>query len=145
MNRVVAPGSLSGSFRAPASKSHAHRLLICAALGTAPVTVLCDTFSDDILATIDCLTAMGAQITHEESRISVTPVFASRKPDGLCKLPCRESGALCFAVSAYRLRLRISAVTFAMNASSSIVVVSPLRSRTEMLPASASLAPRTSI
>ncbi|MBP9564402.1 MAG: hypothetical protein KBE33_06360, partial [Faecalibacterium sp.] len=38
-------------------------------------------------------------------------------------LPCRESGALCFAVSAYRLRLRISAVTFAMNASSSIVVV----------------------
>ena len=54
MNRVVAPGSLSGSFRAPASKSHAHRLLICAALGTAPVTVLCDTFSDDILATIDC-------------------------------------------------------------------------------------------
>ena len=79
MNRVVAPGSLSGSFRAPASKSHAHRLLICAALGTAPVTVLCDTFSDDILATIDCLTAMGAQITHEESRISVTPVFASRK------------------------------------------------------------------
>lgn len=93
MNRVVAPGSLSGSFRAPASKSHAHRLLICAALGTAPVTVLCDTFSDDILATIDCLTAMGAQITHEESRISVTPVFASRKPDGLCKLPCRESGS----------------------------------------------------
>ena len=93
MNRVVAPGSLSGSFRAPASKSHAHRLLICAALGTAPVTVLCDTFSDDILATIDCLTAMGAQITHEENRISVTPVFASRKPDGLCKLPCRESGS----------------------------------------------------
>ena len=93
MNRVVAPGSLSGSFRAPASKSHAHRLLICAALGTTPVTVSCDTFSDDILATIDCLTAMGAQITHEESRISVTPVFASRKPDGLCKLPCRESGS----------------------------------------------------
>ena len=93
MNRVVAPGSLSGSFRAPASKSHAHRLLICAALGTAPVTVLCDTFSDDILATIDCLTAMGAQITHEESRISVTPVFASRKLVELCKLPCRESGS----------------------------------------------------
>lgn len=91
MNRVVAPGSLSGSFRAPASKSHAHRLLICAALGTAPVTVLCDTFSDDILATIDCLTAMGAQITHEESRISVTPVFASRKPDGLCSSPAGKA------------------------------------------------------
>ena len=93
MNRVVAPGSLSGSFRAPASKSHAHRLLICAALGTAPVKVLCDTFSDDILATIDCLAAMGAQITREESRISVTPVFANRRHGALCKLPCRESGS----------------------------------------------------
>ena len=87
MNRVIAPGSLSGSFRAPASKSHAHRLLICAALGTAPVTVICDTFSDDILATIDCLAAMGAQITHEESRISVTPVFANRRHDVVCTLP----------------------------------------------------------
>ena len=93
MNRVVAPGSLSGSFRAPASKSHAHRLLICAALGTAPVTIFCDTFSDDILATIDCLNAMGAQITHKESRISVTPVFANRQRIGLCKLFCRESGS----------------------------------------------------
>ena len=93
MNRVVAPGSLSGSFRAPASKSHAHRLLICAALGTAPVTVICDTFSDDILATIDCLAAMGAQITREESRISVTPVFANRRRGASCKLSCRESGS----------------------------------------------------
>ena len=45
----------------------------------------------------------------------------------------------------YRLRFLISEVTFAMNSSTSIVVVSPLRSRTETLPASASLAPRTSI
>ena len=63
MNRVVFPGALSGQFRAPASKSHAHRLLICAALGCAPVTVSCDTFSDDIIATIDCLNAMGAKVS----------------------------------------------------------------------------------
>ena len=42
-------------------------------------------------------------------------------------------------------RVLISSVTFAMNSSTSIVVVSPLRSRTERLPASASFAPRTSM
>lgn len=62
MNRVVFPGALSGQFRAPASKSHAHRLLICAALGHASVRVSCDTFSDDIIATIDCLNAMARRL-----------------------------------------------------------------------------------
>ena len=42
-------------------------------------------------------------------------------------------------------RVLISSVTFAMNSFTSIVVVSPLRSRTERLPASASFAPRTSM
>jgi len=93
MNRVVSPGPLSGTFRAPASKSHAHRLLICAALGRTPVTVFCDTFSDDILATIDCLCAMGAKISVDGSKISVSPVFENPKPIELCKLMCRESGS----------------------------------------------------
>ena len=93
MNRMIAPGDLSGSFRAPASKSHAHRLLICAALGRAPVTVFCGTFSDDILATIDCLRAMGAGITTDGSRILVTPISAETRESELCKLHCKESGS----------------------------------------------------
>lgn len=93
MNRVVMPGALSGCFRAPASKSHAHRLLICAALGRTPVSIFCDTFSDDILATIKCLNAMGAEITHEGSLISVTPVFAAAPAQQPCRLFCRESGS----------------------------------------------------
>ena len=43
------------------------------------------------------------------------------------------------------LRVLISLTTISTKASCSIVVVSPLRSRTLRLPASASLAPRTSI
>ena len=93
MSRVVFPGALSGQFRAPASKSHAHRLLICAALGHASVRVSCDTFSDDILATIDCLNAMGAKITHAGGTISVSPIFANGSPDGVCHLYCKESGS----------------------------------------------------
>ena len=40
MTRTVQPGALSGSVRIPASKSQAHRLLICAALGAAPVELI---------------------------------------------------------------------------------------------------------
>ena len=40
MNRAAAPGPRTGCVRIPASKSQAHRLLICAALGGAPVVLL---------------------------------------------------------------------------------------------------------
>ena len=91
MTRTVAPGALSGSVRIPASKSQAHRLLICAALGKAPVHLLLDGFSDDILATMHCLTALGADIQKTPDGLRVAPI--ARVPEGLCELPCRESGS----------------------------------------------------
>ena len=91
MTRTVAPGALSGSVRIPASKSQAHRLLICAALGKAPVHLTLDGFSDDILATMHCLTALGADIRRTPDGLLVAPI--ARVPDGLCELPCRESGS----------------------------------------------------
>lgn len=93
MRMTISPGALSGRFRAPASKSHAHRLLICAALGAAPTSLLCDTFSDDILATIDCLNAMGAGISRRKNLISVDPIDPHAQKDAPCQLPCRESGS----------------------------------------------------
>ena len=41
MNQTVSPGPRTGSVRIPASKSQAHRLLICAALGAQPVALRC--------------------------------------------------------------------------------------------------------
>ena len=40
MNQTVSPGPRTGSVRIPASKSQAHRLLICAALGAQPVAAM---------------------------------------------------------------------------------------------------------
>ena len=62
MNFVISPGARTGAVRIPASKSQAHRLLICAALGKAPVTVRCDGLNADILATAACLRALGANV-----------------------------------------------------------------------------------
>ncbi|MFQ8778795.1 MAG: hypothetical protein ACLR8E_00280 [Oscillospiraceae bacterium] len=65
MNQTVSPGPRTGSVRIPASKSQAHRLLICAALGAQPVALRCDGVSADIAATARCLSALGADITDD--------------------------------------------------------------------------------
>lgn len=91
MNFVISPGTRTGAVRIPASKSQAHRLLICAALGKAPVTVRCDGLNADILATAACLRALGANIAERDGALCVEPIKAA--PDGLCVLPCGESGS----------------------------------------------------
>lgn len=86
----LTPGTYAGEVCIPSSKSVAHRLLICAALGTEKTTLLIDGFSRDILATAKCLKALGAGIETSGRRIRVTPV---QKPVGGGLLPCGESGS----------------------------------------------------
>ena len=91
MNAVVSPGARTGSVHVPASKSRAHRLLICAALSSGPCTVVCDTLSEDILATIRCLRELGTGIeSGPDGRLFVTPLVPS---PGEKILPCGESGS----------------------------------------------------
>ena len=91
MNRAAAPGPRTGCVRIPASKSQAHRLLICAALGGAPVTLWLDGRSRDIDATTACLRALGAEIDFSGEACRVSPIRAV--PDALCHLYCGESGS----------------------------------------------------
>lgn len=86
----LTPGTYAGEVCIPSSKSVAHRLLICAALGTKKTTLLIDGFSRDILATTKCLRALGAGIEAKGRRIRVTPI---QKPVGGGLLPCGESGS----------------------------------------------------
>ena len=90
MNTSLPAGALTGTVQIPASKSQAHRLLICAALGETPVTLLCDGLSRDIIATARCLQALGATVETEDDRIlRLTPGRAAAH----CDLPCGESGS----------------------------------------------------
>ena len=91
MNQTLLPGPRSGAVDIPASKSQAHRLLICAALGQAPVTLRCRGISRDIAATIDCLNALGAGIHAEGEVLTVQPI--TNTPNGVCHLFCGESGS----------------------------------------------------
>lgn len=82
-------GILQGRVTPPPSKSQAHRLLICAALGTEPCTIACSSVNDDIMATMCCLNALGADITYSDGVFAVTPVNATKG----AMLDCGESGS----------------------------------------------------
>ena len=92
MTVTLTPGPRTGGVSIPASKSQAHRLLICAALGREPVELVCGGPSADILATAKCLNALGADIRQTApDRFSVRPVAAA--PGGAARLACGESGS----------------------------------------------------
>lgn len=99
MDKEIVPGRRSGAVVLPASKSYAHRHLISAALSENPSRVICDGISKDISATIECLRALGAVITAEDSVINVTPISRSDmcSYDAPCAkiihLNCHESGS----------------------------------------------------
>ena len=85
------PCRLAGTVKAPPSKSMAHRFLIGAALSKEVCTLSGIDYSQDILATIDCLKALGAQITVDANTVTVNPRnFMDADPD---ILECRESGS----------------------------------------------------
>ena len=92
MKLDIQQGARCGCVTIPASKSQAHRLLICAALGIEDCTILCDGISKDIAATIACLNALGAEIRETEAgRLRVRPI--REIPAGGCALKCGESGS----------------------------------------------------
>ena len=85
------PCSLHGTIEAPPSKSMAHRYLIGAALSGKKCTLSGVDFSEDILASIDCLTALGTKITIENDTVVVDPQGFMQAEDPV--LECRESGS----------------------------------------------------
>lgn len=91
MNVTVTKRTIAGEIDAIPSKSHAHRLLICAALGDAPVFIECSATSRDIEATACCLRALGASIERREDGYFVEPI--DRDVKRTSTLDCGESGS----------------------------------------------------
>ena len=92
MTIELQPGAASGKLTAAASKSEAHRLLICAALADKPSWLDLGQPSQDILATMRCLEALGAEIEPSGGRYYLIPInrWNDREP---CVMDCGESGS----------------------------------------------------
>ncbi len=91
MNVNIKPGIARGTVSAPPSKSLGHRMLICAGLSGGPCTVRGIIPSEDMLATLDCLSALGVEYEWQGDAVTLRggDVFSSPK-EPVC---CRESGS----------------------------------------------------
>lgn len=89
MDKVISPRPLGGEIAAIASKSQAHRLLICAALAGRATSLACAELSKDIEATAACLAALCADIGYQNASYHVTP----HKKAAVCRCDCGESGS----------------------------------------------------
>lgn len=90
MNALISRSFPAGKVNAPPSKSMAHRLLICSCLAGGCSTVSNIAYSEDVLATIDCLCSLGARIEKLPDSVKVDATeFMSRSSD----MHCRESGS----------------------------------------------------
>lgn len=85
------PCKLHGRVDAPPSKSMAHRYLCGAALSGQKCTLTGIDFSEDILASIDCLRALGAEIVTDNDTVTVNPTEFMKAESPV--LNCRESGS----------------------------------------------------
>ena len=91
MKAIFKPCKLSGEIAAPPSKSMAHRYLLCAALSGQKCELSGIDYSEDILATIDCLRSLGADITVDGDRVHIESQSFMKVTDPV--LECRESGS----------------------------------------------------
>ena len=92
MKVTISPGAARGVIAAPASKSVAHRMMICAALAKGSSVLRGVADSQDMLATLDCIAALGAAYEKDGDTLTVHGVGGdlSRSTGAF---PCRESGS----------------------------------------------------
>lgn len=91
MNIVITPKKLSGKAIVPPSKSIAHREIICASLAEGKSRIANVAYSDDIIATIGCMRALGAYIKDNPDNIEVEG--HSERRTSYLVLDCNESGS----------------------------------------------------
>ena len=91
MIATIEKGTAYGRVESPPSKSVSHRYLICGALSFGSV-IENVAFSEDIKATLNCLSALGAQIEIDGSTVK-TGGISPDKAVKCAELFCNESGS----------------------------------------------------
>lgn len=87
---AFSPSHLKGTVTIPPSKSLLHRALICAALARGTSSIHHFGLSEDITATMDCLTKLGASFKIKGDTVLVNGI--ATPPDAV-NLQCEESGS----------------------------------------------------
>ena len=94
MNIRITPGPLEGTVTPPPSKSMAHRAILAAALTNETSIIHNIALSQDIEATLRCVSALGGTWKQEGDTLYVSGVWHREwDPAGLPCLDCGESGS----------------------------------------------------
>ncbi len=92
-NVKITPKKLKGEVKVPSSKSVSHRMLICAGFSKGTSVIENIVNSKDMIATINGLRAMGAEVTLENNVATVKGIdFTARKNQPIT-VDCNESGS----------------------------------------------------
>ncbi len=92
MKAIIEKSVARGEIFPPPSKSYAHRLLICSALAKGQSEVDGVIESEDMLATLDCISTLGVKHTLKNNKATV---FGSYKiyENQVLRYQCRQSGS----------------------------------------------------
>ena len=97
MTVTITPARLAGAITPPPSKSQAHRVLIAAALAAGESTLTNVAQSQDMEATLRCLTELGAEYRRAGRTLYLTGLDAGAMSPlrrlALPRLDCGESGS----------------------------------------------------
>lgn len=94
MTVTITPSIAKGIVAAPPSKSMSHRLLLCAGMSEGESIVHGILESEDISATIDCLSCFGVKVKYDKkSGTAVVKGVDFRRACPSDTLHCRESGS----------------------------------------------------
>lgn len=91
MDAIIKPTKLKGDVVIPPSKSLAHRAIICASLAQGRSVVSNMSMSDDIIATVDCMRNLGANIISHGDKLEVVGI--DTRLDRELTFDCNESGS----------------------------------------------------
>jgi len=88
---TITPSALTGTVCVPSSKSVCHRAVICAGLAEGTSRISGILLSDDIIATMHAMEALGAVITQEEDTLIITGTDCTEPVHHT--IECNESGS----------------------------------------------------
>ena len=91
MKVLIRPKKLSGKIDVVPSKSYSHRAIIAASLSEGESVIKNVLFSNDILRTIDCCRAFGAEITCYENYLVIKGTSEIKRASSV--INCGESGS----------------------------------------------------
>lgn len=90
MKVKICKSKVKGTIKVPASKSYSHRYLLAAMLSNNASEISNLYFSNDILATLNCMSSFGCEYLRKENSVSV---FSSNKINDEPIFDCLESGS----------------------------------------------------